>query len=489
MDQFVDPKVPLATPAGGQPPPTGWIARGAADFTAAGSYGYAGVNDPTFAGIPLVASSPLECNQKASHMIVDYNKYAKLLFDYQKQYQTDYATYQTRLETECSEWNYSAGGLTTVSQRTTCRIWKNGEPEPPTSVAEYMNNLYDPKEQQYFNAIAEQTVKCTNGKCGPSLDGSATPKVTDMTWTFFASPAGAPFGVQCQVHLRRASTMAANDGAVTGIGDSDGGQRTLATVPYKRGNCAPSKIGLQTPTQCTVLAEDHSSAGIDQTGWTWFNGLPKTKEDAGKIGSAISQDSEVTNVCDRYPYLQECDCLARLQRPSFNEFKTNFAIPDWCWYLPCAHEGYDRVATWEILNGRSNCKSNVCQNINNIVNSSNTNLDAVKNTINCTQQEWDNAASGGGGSGGGSSPADVISGLTDGIQKFASDLDWGAIVGIIIAGVAVLLLLAGAARLWFSASSAAKPAATATATANAPASAAAASPPGISATTQSSAAK
>jgi hypothetical protein len=70
----------------------------------------------------------------------------------------------------------------------------------------------------------------------------------------------------------------------------------------------------------------------------------------------------------------------------------------------------------------------------------------VKMSVNCSSTETWNKIAPGGDAG----VTDIISGATDKIADLVSGVDWGAVAGVVAAGVVVLLLLAAAAWLWFS---------------------------------------
>jgi hypothetical protein len=445
MDKFLTPTVPRSL--GSLCPAPGYLVYGYADFSKSGQFGFQGALDPTFAGVPVTAASPLECNSKATAYALAYNKFAKMKYDYS----LANAKYSADLDA------FKRGGMKGVQP---------AKPVDPIPLA------YPPSAVLFFNQIETQTVRCTSdGKCGPSI-GERTaivnedkwvyttrkptdpsiPSVQSVVWSFIADAAAAPFGRQCQIHFRPCESVREllfSDGrnaSVTGVGNSDSGAQTLATVPYIRDGCAPSRTGLTLAKECTVLAEDHNRLGPTD-GWKWYlDGLPDT--------GSLSKTSSVENVCGLFPSLQECDCLARQERPNFNQFKTNFtSTSEICWYLPCSLEGSDRLVTPQQAKARDECSPNVCQSITNVVNSDKVDLKDVQNTINCSTEEYEagvkkaaEAEAGGG----------LVAGVTGTINNITSGLDTGTIVAIVCIVLVVILLIA-ATRLYFVSSSAQVP--------------------------------
>ena len=448
MDKFLTSSVPRPLDATTRNPTPGYIVYGFANFADSGPYGFKGVLDPTFGGLPVTASSPLECNTKATRYALDYNKYAWIKYNDAKlraQYDTDMARY---------EYLKSIGANSPV------------QPKRP----EYQIPIeYTASDVLFFDQIATQTMRCTSeGACGPSsgdrrafitedniwvfdsASAGSIPSVQDVVWSFVADAAAAPFGRQCQIHFRPVqpvreviSSNGRNDASVTGVGNSDCGAQTLATVPYIRDGCAPSRVGMTLAPECTVLAEDHGRLQTTD-GWAWYvDGLPDT--------GSYSKTSAVEGVCRLYPSLQECDCIAREERPNFNLFRANFtSTTDACWYLPCSRPGSDRLVTPADAEARLHCSPDVCQSITNVVNSENIDLKDVQNTINCSTEQYEagmkNAADGGADAGG------VVAGITDKISGIASGLGTETIVAIVVLAVAVVLMSL-AAWLYFSSSS------------------------------------
>jgi hypothetical protein len=444
MDTFVDPRILLR---GSAPPPIGLIAVGAADYSRPDpAYGFLGTADTTFAGVPMIASSPLECNTKAASLAMKYNEFAIMKHNL-KTYEQDFGAFQLRVRSECDCLNRSecsknlSDGVIDL-QPSLCPRWKFGSvPVRPVQPAP-LENRFTPVEILLYNAVGEQTVRCIDsGTCNYSLDTTGgVPAITDLAWSFFADAAGAPFGMQCQVHFRKCTALDADENAITGTGGAaDLGRRALATVPYKRGDCADSKVGLPT-TECTALASKIDTE--DDPALTWWYSIPDD-------GAQLSKANEIERICANYDTpgirpLSECTCQKAETREAFQLLKSNFATTSkLCWYLPCALKSRDQLL--KPAEEAYVCNANVCQAINNWINNTDIKLNDLKNTVNCTESEWESAGAGGGGGGG-----DIISGATNKIIEVASGLDWGAIVGIVVASVIVLLLMAWAARLWFS---------------------------------------
>ena len=450
MDRFVDPSVPLG--GGRLPDPVtepGRVVYGATDFTAADSRGFLGAADPAFAGVPLAAGSPLECNRKASQLALDYNVFARRKFA-DDQYTAKYANYVNRCKTECNCFARACDDAMKAGQfvddpglctQYPGSSWRYGTPIKPTKPPS-LDSFYSTQEIGRYLMLAEQTATLAGGEYGVAVDGTGQPAVTDLAWTFFANAADAPFGMQCRVHLRECSRVAASADAISGVtitdtqGLSDLGLRTLATVPYLRPDCARSPLSrYPTAAECTELAAERTT---DSIGLKWFDTLP----DEGNVGS---KTSEMNRICRVFPGLHECLCLNRETNATYQEaqifFKTTSPV---CWYIPCQVSGFDRLITPKEVDARNACQANVCQNIVSVIDSSSVSVDDLKATINCTSAEWEGATGGGGGGGGGGG---VISGITDGVAQAVTD--YGAIAGLVVGLLVALALLAYAARLWF----------------------------------------
>lgn len=398
MDRFVDARV-LAAANGALS--TGAITSGAADFSAATDT-FSGALDPTFAGIPVDAASPYECNKIASGMAKQYGVFMSVK---------------------------KSGGDAQVAR------------------------MYTPQQVAFYSMLADQTGVClSNGECGPSLNSRGEAAVKALTWTFHANTQDAPFGRSCQIHLRAGAKIVANPDAVSSVGDeSDLGLRTLASVPYIRSDCAPSRVKAVKADQCTALALPLPADPNDDPARSWLAKLTPS-------GPGDTQESLIRYICDTYTYLDECACLRRDDSAAFQAIKTNFAITNpVCWYIPCNVPGVDRLLTPVDEDARNKCTANVCQNIVNVVGSTNISLEDMKAAINCSDTKaWDDAAAaankkdGGGG--------DIIAGLGDAVTKAVTD--WGGIAAVIVAAVVALAMLAYAAKLLLGQAPASAPPAT-----------------------------
>jgi hypothetical protein len=453
MDTFVDPQVPMD--GGSKPPPPGVVSFGAADYSEA-SDGYLGATDPTFAGLSLQASSPFECNTKASEIATGYNQFARDKTAFEN-YEAADEDYKRRCKTECycgtraySICNEDMKNGLFVDNPDLCgpgkhiaAFWKNGKPVAPRKGVS-LDQLYVPDKIDLYNAVAQQTARCIPPKgCGLSIsDGAGVPAVTDLAWTFFAKPADAPFGMQCQVHFRKSDKLVPNQNALTGTGDNDLGRRALATVPYIRSNCAPSKLGLPT-TECTALA---TALSVENSpALAWWHSLPDDE------AAQVSKTTEIKRICNTYDVpdahrLSECACQNAELSESFKKLQSNFSTSTkFCWYSPCAVHGIDRLLTPSDEEARDNCNADLCSNIINGFDNQGLNFNDVQMSVNCSSQDIARGVAAAGGDAKG-----IIAGTADKIADLISDVDWGAVAGVVAAGVVVLLLLAAAAWLWSS---------------------------------------
>jgi hypothetical protein len=442
MDAFVAPSVPLAA---GTMPGEGVVAFSASDFTRPNSEtGFNGVSDPTFAGIPLSAASPYQCNEKASALAVAYNAFAKVKHDDDsavKNYDLAYQQFIQQIKAACEyKAGYTAEEIAQDLSR--CRKWKNEIPPMPKKPTLVLDKNYSPDQIRFFSVLMNQTVKCFSGTCAPSMDGYAVPQITNLTWTFYSTPASAPFGQQCHVHMRKLTSVTSNSGALTSVGNIvEVGRRALATVPYRRGDCAPSMIGEPTATECTALAAKRGTE--ENHALNWYFSLPDDN-------SPVSKTSEVERICRDYEspdhILPECACQNAEEKSSFLKLRSNFASSSKvCWYTPCSRKGIDRLFTPAEEKERLKCNAPVCQSILNIMDSTDVSLSDLKNSLDCSDKSaWDKAEAG--KNQGTNSP---LSGLKDTLGDIVSNTDWVSIIGLIAALVIAVMILAGAARLFF----------------------------------------
>jgi hypothetical protein len=458
MDRFVDPQVPVA---GQDPPVVGVVSFGVADYSAADNRGYSGTTDPTFAGLSLNASSPFECNEKASHIAVEYNKFRERV-DGIENYEVAYQRYEKRCKTECNcgiRDIYNGYSPTNVAydqcvkdmklgkfigNTDMCGIhyngafWMNGTPEKPVKDTP-LNALYTAQEIELYTAVGQQTINCISpSECSFSLSPDNLPAVTNLAWTFFSSPADAPFGTQCQVHFRKSDKLAPNQNALTGTGNyRDLGRRALATVPYKRNDCAPSKVGLTT-TECTALTTKLTAEKNQALAW-WYS-LPDNSQ-----SDEPSKTGEINRICQDYDVpgvhsLSECACQNAENSEAFTRLKSNFSTTTkLCWYSPCAIKGIDRLLTPDDIKARDACNADVCQNIINGLDNQGLDFNDVKMSIICAPENESVRDS-----------TNIIPGVTQKLGDLVSGVDWASVAGAIVAGVVILLLLAAAMWLWSS---------------------------------------
>lgn len=211
--------------------------------------------------------------------------------------------------------------------------------------------------------------------------------------SFFAVPETAPAGMQCVVNFSCGGVDASEENAIAFRVDREtnlsnaSGRKEVCQIPLMENECMTNKILGKAPRHCTGLtAEGIFGANCR----SWFDSLPK---DTGPVTRA----GVVQAVCERYPFLAECMCQSRELDDTYLSFKSKAfnTVSDVCWYMPCKMSGRDRLVTPLEDESRNSCNNKICGAFVDITNSTNINLDELKNMINCTEEEWEQAAGGG----------------------------------------------------------------------------------------------
>lgn len=100
----------------------------------------------------------------------------------------------------------------------------------------------------------------------------------------------------------------------------------------------------------------------------WYENLP-----------AQTQDAYMESYCIRHN-TQDCDCVLRSNKDSYNLLKGMHSYNDGCWFLPCA----DNLKYFVPSDLRKpTCPTNICQVIIDVANAEHVNIDDIKNDIVC----------------------------------------------------------------------------------------------------------
>ena len=252
-----------------------------------------------------------------------------------------------------------------------------------------------------------------------------TIKIQGYSASFYTNRAEAPFGENCHIEFGPCAAVDNNDRVLTVKGGFQMQTAMLSpcTIPFKRADCITSQVsGTRSPI-CTWTAADTTGNPC----FTWYRELP---DEQGYELSFVNKTDQSRLICQNYPDLPECDCIARASRPLYNSLKTQFtSVSDICWYLPCKREGYDRQMTPLELKQRGECKTTVCQNILTIVESSSNSLSDLQQAISCSREEWDRVSGTGGGPGGSGGNTDATS------QAWVPII---VVVAIVVIGIALI---------------------------------------------------
>ncbi|QTE18657.1 myristylated membrane protein [Tiger frog virus] len=137
------------------------------------------------------------------------------------------------------------------------------------------------------------------------------------------------------------------------------------------------------------LAERYCMRGVKNTAGELVSRVSSDADPAGgwcrKWYSAHrgpDQDAALGSFCIKNPGAADCKCINRASDPVYQKVKTLHAYPDQCWYVPCAADvGELKMGTQR--DTPTNCPTQVCQIVFNMLDDGSVTMDDVKNTINC----------------------------------------------------------------------------------------------------------
>lgn len=209
-------------------------------------------------------------------------------------------------------------------------------------------------------------------------EGDVVPKIY---FQFTPDKEGKPFHSNCRVFWDCATTVGATDRSfVSGVVETETGINEC-TQPRYTDMCYTNKVLGRPSNFCTPLSM-RDELGVRCR--AWYDALP---EDVG----STNQSTVAEEICERYPFLDECSCLQRHLDPKFQMANQGQFGPvsDVCWWSPCKMSGFDRRITPSMDRSRNNCKSNFCGNfISTLDSQSVTFLDELKQVVSCTSEEW-----------------------------------------------------------------------------------------------------
>jgi hypothetical protein len=130
-----------------------------------------------------------------------------------------------------------------------------------------------------------------------------------------------------------------------------------------QGNCVVNALGNQ-PTICSNYFSNVDGMGSECISWLNANrgidaNIPKTV------------DNIIKDHCNKYPWLDECQCEKRFEVPVYKETLEKVHIdensyPAVCWFKPCNRDQADNtMITDRMLNSSTYCPSKMCINIQN----------------------------------------------------------------------------------------------------------------------------
>jgi hypothetical protein len=255
-------------------------------------------------------------------------------------------------------------------------------------------DIKDPTPQQKIDYAMLDTYK-RDSKQG-------TVKIQGYSASFYVNRATAPFSENCHIEFGNCLGVDENSQVLTVKGGNQihASMISPCTIPFKRSDCLKSKVSDTQSRICTWTTAENT----ENPCFEWLKSLPESQ---GIQLSYANQTEQANLICQNYPDLPECDCIARNSRRLFNNLSNNFkAVSDICWYLPCKLEGYDRQITPSDRLQRANCKTTVCQNILNVLDSSENTLNELKQSIACSKDEWEKIPAGGAGGQNNTNPDD-----------------------------------------------------------------------------------
>ena len=144
------------------------------------------------------------------------------------------------------------------------------------------------------------------------------------------------------------------------------------TSEYGINNDVIAKTCLQPVTNCANGLKECSRVKSLEDGSDycrlWFENLP-----------AQTQDAYMESYCTRHT-TQDCDCVLRSNKDSYNLLKGMHSYNDGCWWLSCS----DNLKYFVPSDLRKpTCPTNICQVIIDVANAEHVNIDDIKNDIVC----------------------------------------------------------------------------------------------------------
>lgn len=204
-------------------------------------------------------------------------------------------------------------------------------------------------------------------------------------FTYDSTPVDARNRKACHVVWACSGISQSMEESVSGVvGVDRDGMSAICTTPFYSSECYVNKIDGKAPEQCTALAMKNN---LGEKCRAWYSSLPQS------TGSP-SQATVSLAICDNYPNIRECMCLSRHLDEKFNRYNKGYfgAVSDVCWWQPCKLSGFDRRITPEMDEARNKCASNFCGNFISAIDSQDVNfLSEMKQVVNCSQAEWDEA--------------------------------------------------------------------------------------------------
>jgi hypothetical protein len=216
---------------------------------------------------------------------------------------------------------------------------------------------------------------------------------------------------------------------------------------------------------------------------SWLNELLVARVGPHPQEFTRSYDDVIRSHCNTYPTLDECRCQQRQTDPLFTDLtdsavqqSATFGNPG-CWYKPCRAGAEDGMLLDSLIQNVvkiNACDVTICSNVTTFLNSHYNNITGAEQVVSCDlseSKETNTSTTIGGGGGGGPAAtgpatatatatatapaesggmlqavadgaADGLDALTGGGSSWASE-NWLVLVGLGMAGLAGLALLAG----------------------------------------------
>ncbi|AZY88502.1 myristylated membrane protein [Lumpfish ranavirus] len=137
------------------------------------------------------------------------------------------------------------------------------------------------------------------------------------------------------------------------------------------------------------LAERYCMRGVKNTAGELVSRVSSDADPAGgwcrkwySANRGPDQDAALGSFCIKNPGAADCKCINRASDPVYQKVKALHTYPDQCWYVPCAADvGELKMGTQR--DTPTNCPTQVCQIVFNMLDDGSVTMDDVKNTINC----------------------------------------------------------------------------------------------------------